>query len=75
MKALRLGKNPAKYCGSIGNGGGSPPTMLDGGCKIWNNCNIYCRETCERQDYCRWKQNSCLPKCTPTELNTNPSMC
>jgi hypothetical protein len=31
IKAIRLGKNPTLYCRSIGQTGGSAPTMLDGG--------------------------------------------
>ena len=48
--ARKKGVNPAKYCAKIGK----HPTWQDGGCKLANNCLIYCEQTCKNQPNCKW---------------------
>jgi hypothetical protein len=57
-KAMSMGKNPGRYCRSIG----TTPTLNDGGCKVYFDCNISCKDTCSRHPYCEWQNGLCLSK-------------
>ena len=60
ITAKHLRQNPRAYCMAHGR---KQASWNDGGCKLASNCNIYCRDTCNKQPNCRWTHgNVCLLK-------------
>ena len=58
QQAAKTGANPRAFCAKQGK----QPTWQDGGCKLANDCVIYCQDTCVKQPWCKWRGNLCKLK-------------